>query len=81
MYFLNYHLGNATWLEGIIEKTIGNMMYIIKQPRWKVSRHINKMKKRYTPNTKERVEEPISVIYDMFEEPWSSPLQQYRTSK
>ena len=32
-YFLNYHLGKATWLEGIIEKRIGNMMYIIKHPR------------------------------------------------
>ena len=34
IYFLNYHLGKATWLEGIIEKRIGNLMYIIKHPRW-----------------------------------------------
>ena len=34
-YFLNYHLGKATLLEGIIEKIIGNMMYIIKHQRWK----------------------------------------------
>ena len=57
------------------------MMYIIKHPRWKVRRHINKIRKRYTPNTKERVEEPMSVIYDIFEVPRPSPLQQYRTSK
>ena len=80
-YFLNYHLGKATWLEGIIGKRIGNMMYIIKYPRWKVHRHINQIKKRYTPNTKERVEEPMSVIYDMFEVPRPSPIQQNRTSK
>ena len=28
-----------------IEKRIGNMMYIIKHPRWKVRRHINQIKK------------------------------------
>ena len=47
-YFLNHHLGKATWLEGIIEKRIGTMMYIIKHPIWKVRRHINQMKKIYS---------------------------------
>ena len=42
---------------------------------------INQIKKIYTPNTKERVEEPMSVIYDILEVPWPSPIQQYRTSK
>ena len=46
-YFLNCHFGKATWLEGIIEKTIGNMMYIIKHPKSKVRRHINQIKKIY----------------------------------
>ena len=27
------------------------------------------------------MEEPMSVVYDMFEVPWPSPVQQYRTSK
>ena len=27
IYFLNYHLGKATWFEGIIKKRTGNMMY------------------------------------------------------
>ena len=43
--FLNYHLGKATRLKGIIEERIGNMMYMIKRPRWKVRRHINQIKK------------------------------------
>ena len=34
------------------------MMHIIKHPRWKVYRHIDQIKKRYTLNTKEGVEEP-----------------------
>ena len=55
-------------------------MYIIKYPRWKVRRHINQIKKN-TPYTKERVEEPMSVIYDMFEVPRPSSIQQNRTSK
>ena len=68
MYFLNY-LGNATWLEGIIGKWISNIIYIIKHRRWKVHRYINQIKQRYNPNTKERVEQPMSVIYEMFEVP------------
>ena len=52
-----------------MEKRIGNMMYIIKHPRWKDRRHIKQIKKRYTPNTKERVEEHMYVIYNMFEVP------------
>ena len=43
-YFLIYHLGKSTWLEGIVEKRIGNMMYIIRNPRWKVRRHIHEIK-------------------------------------
>ena len=57
------------------------MTYIIKHPRWKVHRHINQIKKRYTPNTKERVEEPMSIIYNMFEVLRLSPIQQICTSK
>ena len=68
-YFLKYHLGKATWLEDISKKRIGNIMYVIKHPRWKVCWHIIQIKKRYTPNTKERVEEQMSVIYIMFEVP------------
>ena len=44
-----------------------------------VRRHISRIKKRYTSNIKERVEEPMSVIYDMFKVP--RPIQQNRTSK
>ena len=65
-YFLNYHLGKATWLEGIIEKRMNNMMKIIKHPWWKVRRHINHIKKWYIPHKKERVEEPMPIIYDIF---------------
>ena len=56
-------------------------MYIIKHPRWKFLWHITQIKKRYVPNTKEIFEEPMSVIYDMFEVPRPSPIQQNRTSK
>ena len=38
-------------------------------------------KRRYTPNTKERIKEHMSVIYDMFEVPRPTPIQQNRTSK
>ena len=50
--FLNYHLGKAPWLEGFMEKRIGNMMYTIKHPRWTFRRHINQIKKKMYPKYK-----------------------------
>ena len=35
IYFLNYHLGKAIWIESIIKKRIGKMMFVIKHP-WNV---------------------------------------------
>ena len=46
IYFLNYHLGKATWIEGIIKKKIRKMMFVIKHPKWKVIRHTNQIKKK-----------------------------------
>ena len=57
------------------------MMYIIKHPRWKDRRHINQIKNRYTHNTEERVEEPMSVIYDIFEVPRPSQYNKIVLSK
>ena len=54
IYFLNHHLGQATWIEGIIEKRIGKMMFVIKHPKWKVIRHTNQIRKRYIPDTNHR---------------------------
>ena len=58
IYSLNCHLGKATWLEGIIEKTIGNMMYIIKHPRWKVRTYINQMKKDLPQTQRNELKNP-----------------------
>ena len=67
--FLNYHLGKTTWIEGIIEKRIGKMMFLIKHPKWKVRRNTNQIKKKFTPDTNHRGEELMSMIYDVFEVP------------
>ena len=80
-FFVNYHLSKATWLEGIIGKKIGNMMYIIKHPRWKVRRHINQIKKKIYPKQKGTGSRTHIRSYDMFEVPKPSPIQQNRTSK
>ena len=50
--FLNYHLGKTTWIEGIIEKRIGKMVFVIKHPKWKVRRNTNQIKKGIYPRHK-----------------------------
>ena len=57
-YFLNYHFGKATWLKGLIEKRIGNMMYITKHLRWKVRRHINQIKKDIPQTQRNKLKNP-----------------------
>ena len=68
IYFKEYKNGKVGRKEGIIEKEIGRPMYIIKHPKWIVKRrHYNQLKKRYTSEPNYWREEPIKVIYDLFE--------------
>ena len=46
IYFKNYKLGKATWEEGIIDKRIGKMLYLIKHPKWVIKRHLNQINNR-----------------------------------
>ena len=48
---------------------IGNMIYIIKEPRFTHKRHLNQMRKRYS-NTVEnnpREEDSVNVVFDTFD--------------
>ena len=62
-------VGKVGWKEGIIEKLIERLVYIIKHPKWLVKRHDNQLKKRYTSEQNYRREEPIKVTFDLFELP------------
>lgn len=81
IYFKNYKLGKATWEEGTIDKRIGKMLYFIKHPKWVIKKHLNQIKKRYTADVDQRKEEPMTVIYNMFNVSMPQPVQQNRSSK
>ena len=66
IYFKENKNGKVGWKEGLIEKRIGRLEYIIKHPKWIVKRHYNHLKKRYTIEPNYHREEPIKVIYDLF---------------
>ena len=67
--FKEYKNRKVVWKEGIIEKRIGRLVYIIKHPKWIIKRHYNQLKKRYTSGPNYRREEPIKVIYHLFKVP------------
>ena len=70
------------WEEGTIDKRIGKMLYLIKNPKWVIKRHLNQTKKtRYTADRDQHKEEPITVIYDMFDVSTPQPVQQNHSSK
>ena len=77
IYFNEYKKEKLGWKEGIIEKRIGRLEYIIKHPKWIVKRNNNQVKKRYTSKPNYRGKEPIKVIYDLFEvaRPQVAPAQ------
>ena len=45
IYFKNYKFGKVEWEEGIPDKRIGKM-YLIKNPKWVIKRHLNQIKKK-----------------------------------
>ena len=51
------------------EKQIGNMIYIIKGPRFIYKKHLNQIRKRYlnTAENNPREEDPMDVVFNMFE--------------
>ena len=48
-------------------KRTRRLVYIIKHTKWIVKRHYNQFKKKYASESNYCEEEPIKVIYDLFE--------------
>ena len=81
IYYKEYNNGKETWKEGVIDKRIGRLMYTIKHPKWNIKRHYNQIRKRYTSDISNRKEEPMVVMYDLFEIPIPQIEPERRSSK
>ena len=67
--FKNFQKNMPYWEEGMILSRIGKMVYIIQGQKHTHKRHLNQLKKWHEMdpnNTQDEVEEPIEVIYDIF---------------
>ena len=42
------------------------MLNLIKHPKWMIKRHLNQIQKIYPADIDQHKEEPMTVIYDMF---------------
>ncbi|XP_029639543.1 uncharacterized protein K02A2.6-like [Octopus sinensis] len=68
VYFKIYSNGKQDWEEGNITGRLGNVMYMVKGPKYEHRRHLNQSKKRHTKN-QGRQEEPMDLWYDLFQVP------------
>ena len=64
-----YRNRKEAWKAGIIDKRIGRVMYIIKDPKKTIKRHHNQIRKRYSEVINNRKEEPMMVHCDFFDAP------------
>ena len=55
------------WKAGIIDKHIRRITYIIKEVKKTIKRHHDQMRKRYSDDINNQKEEPMKVIYDLFD--------------
>lgn len=79
VFFKCYRNNIEFWERGIVDKRIGDLIYIIKGPKNTHKRHQNQLKKCYVLEHEESIpdeeEDPIDVMYDIFqvEPPQSAP--------
>ena len=65
VFFKNFQKGKNYWMDGIIEKRIGNMVYTIQGPKFVCKRHINQIR----PRSSESEEIPMETLCDTFDIP------------
>ena len=71
VFFRIFQSNKSYWETGTVDKQIGNMIYIINGPRFTHKRHLNQIRKWYS-NTVENnplEENPMDIVFDMFEVP------------
>ena len=70
IYFKKYQNNTSCWERGIIKKRIGDMVYIVEEPKWTYKRHQNQLQKRRLSDSNDvpqTEEETIDTIFDMFD--------------
>ena len=66
IYFKNFQKGKNYWMDGIIKKRIGNMVYTIQGPKFICKRHINQIRPRSSESEEEM---PMEILCDTFDIP------------
>lgn len=65
VYFKNFQNGRNQWVEGIIKKRIGSMVYTIQGLSFVCKRHRNQIRPRLSPNVEETPMETLCDIFDI----------------
>ena len=82
--FFRMFQSNKSYLEtGTVDKEIGNMIYIIKGPRFNHKRHLNQIRKWYSNivENNPREEDLMDVVFDTFEVPKPQTAPEPKRSK
>ena len=81
-FFLMYQDNKTYWEVGTVEKRIGNVVYLVKGPRFVHKRHTNQIRKRYFDDVMNNPpeEETIDVMFDTFDLPKPEVVQEQRRS-
>ena len=64
IFFKEYGNGKEIWKAGVIDKRIGRLMYIIKNPKETIKGHHNQIRKTYSEDINNQKVETMEVIYD-----------------
>lgn len=86
VFFKNFQSGKSYWMDGIIQKRIGKVIYTIKSKKFTCKRHINQIRPRYGEESEKSEEEiPMEVLCDAFNMTLPNsvyePVSQYRAEK
>ena len=67
--FKDFRNAKEIWKPGVIEKHIGWIIYIMKDPKMTTKGNQNKIRRRYMGDINSQKEEPMNVIYNLFDVP------------
>ena len=84
VFLKSYKNGKEFWQDGVITQRVSKMLYMVKSKKLKHKRYLNQLRRRFTEEISKDNEEPMEVLYDLFDIP-TPPLPemvvQKRTSK
>ena len=82
IFFKIYQNNKTFWESGVIDNQIGNMVYMVKGPRFIHKRQVNQLLRRYTfSNGNSSPEEVMDMVFDTFELPIPTTIPEERRSQ